>query len=128
MTVEFALDFIPRRMKELGYLNNYITRWREIQIEGNQTLIIEAYNEYYYLIKSGQNFIVQSKFGVNDLTDTSINEMQYEHRGKITIKNKTNDPQLIQLIQVIPKHCIKQRRATNRKLKTKEHGIYKHKK
>ncbi len=104
MTVAFALDFIPRRMRELGYENNYITRWRQLQLDGNQTLIIEAHNQYYYLIKPNLDFIVQSKFGVNDLTDTSINEMQYEHRGKITIKNKSNNPQLIQFIQVIPQH------------------------
>lgn len=104
MTVAFALDFIPRRMRELGYENNYITRWRQLQLDGDQTLTIEAHNEYYYLIKPNLDFIVQSKFGVNDLTDTSINEMQYEHRGKITIKNKSHDTQLIQFIQVIPQH------------------------
>ncbi len=104
MTVAFALDFIPRRMRELGYENNYITRWRQLQIDGEQTLIIEANNEYYYLIKPNLDFIVSSKFGVNDLTDTSINEMQYEHRGKIIVTNKSVDPQLIQFIQVIPQH------------------------
>lgn len=104
MTVAFALDFIPRRMRELGYENNYITRWRQLQIDGDQTLTIEANNEYYYLIKPNLDFTVSSKFGVNDLTDISINEMQYEHRGKITIKNKSSDPQLIQFIQVIPQH------------------------
>ena len=104
MTVAFALDFIPRRMSELGYANNYTTRWRQLQIDGKQSLIIEAPNEYYYLIKPNLDFIVKSNFGVCDLTDTSINEMQYEHRGKILVTNKTSDPQLIQFIQVIPQH------------------------
>ena len=104
MTVPFALDFIPRRMRELGYDNNYMIRWRQLNLAGNETITILAYNEFYYLIKPNLDFRVQSKFGVNDLTDASVNEMQYEHRGKITVTNKSNTPQLVQFIQVIPAH------------------------
>jgi len=104
MTVEFALDFIPRRMRELGYNENYISRWRQLQVEGNTTLKIESPNEYYLLISPSALISVRSKFGVFDLSDASINEMQYEHRGKIEIKNSSPDPQLVLFIQVIPDH------------------------
>jgi hypothetical protein len=104
MTAAFALDFIPRRMAELGYSPTYLTRWRQLQLDGQGVLKIDASNEFYYLIKPNLDFVVESQFGINDLTDTSIKEMQYEHRGKITITNKSNLPQLIQFIQVIPHH------------------------
>ena len=89
MTVEFALDFIPRRMKELGYGDNYITRWRHFQLEKNQNLKIESPNEYYMLIKPDTHIAVKSKTGVFDYADEGINEMQYEHKGKIQVKNKS---------------------------------------
>jgi hypothetical protein len=104
MTVEFALDFIPRRMRELGYGENYITRWRHLQIEPSQTLKLEGSNEYFLLINPGSNFAVRSKTGVFDLADAGVNEQQYEHRGKTQIKNRAETTQLILFIQVIPNH------------------------
>ena len=45
MKTEFALDYIPRRMCELGYGTNYITRWRHLQIDARSTLNIDADND-----------------------------------------------------------------------------------
>lgn len=104
MTVEFALDFIPRRMRELGYGENYITRWRHFQLEPNQTLKLEGNNEYFMLINPNSNFAVRSKAGVFDLLDVAVDEQKYEHRGKIQIKNRAEETQLILFIQVIPNH------------------------
>lgn len=104
MDTAFAIDFIPRRMYELGYGKNYITRWRHLQVDGNQVLKIDASNEYYFLIEPTQDFTVKSSLGTFDLKDTAINEQQYEHRGKIEIINDSRSPQLILFIQVIPKH------------------------
>jgi hypothetical protein len=104
MTVEFALDNIRRRMKELGYGDSYITRWKHIQLEGSASQNIDSYNEYHFLINPSVNVSVRSKLGVFDLGDTKINQMQYEHRGKITIANKTSDSQMVLFIQVIPNH------------------------
>ncbi len=102
MTVEFALDYIPRRMKELGFGDDYLIRWRHFQIDGAKTKIIEANNELYLLIDPGSLVIVKSKAGIYDIGDFAINEMQYEHRGKIAVINK--DPRTIAVlfIQVIP--------------------------
>lgn len=107
MNTEFALDFIPRRMKELGYGKNYITRWRHLQIDAAGILKIDAENEYYYLIQPGTLIAVKSKFGDYNVNDPGINEMQYEHKGKIEISNLHKEPQLVLFIQVIPKHHLK---------------------
>jgi hypothetical protein len=104
MTAEFAIDFIPRRMKELGYGIEYIVRWRQFQLELNGILDIDAQNEYYYLVNPGNNVEVSSKFGIYNNADTSINEAQFEHRGKIRIKNFSPLPLFVQFIQVIPNH------------------------
>lgn len=104
MKIEFALDFIPRRMRELGYGTNYITRWRHFQLDVNEVLKVDADNEYYYLIEPTADFSVRSKFGTFDMGDVTINEMQYEHRGKIHIHNFSKIPNLVLFIQVIPQH------------------------
>jgi hypothetical protein len=104
MKTEFALDFIPRRMRELGYGTNYLTRWRHFQLDAKSLLKIDADNEYYFLIEASTDFMVKSKFGTFDLRDKGINEMQYEHRGKIHIQNFSKFSKLILFIQVIPQH------------------------
>ncbi len=104
MLIQFALDYIPRRMKELGFENNYITRWRHFQMEGTGTLHIDADNEFFLLIDPDVNVEVKSKFGVYDMSDIGINEMQYEHRGKIDIINNNNTVTMVLFIQIIPTH------------------------
>lgn len=104
MTVEFALDYIPRRMCEMGFGENYITRWRHFQIGPEASLKIDADNEFFMLIAPDGSMRVKSKFGVYDLRDTGINEMQYEHRGKIEITNISTAWNMVLFIQVIPTH------------------------
>jgi hypothetical protein len=105
MTVEFALDYIPRRMQELGFGNNYLTRWRHFYIGPEATLNIDAANEFFMLITTSNNVKVKSKLGIYDLRDTGINEMQYEHRGKIEVTSLSPAGYtLVLFIQVIPTH------------------------
>lgn len=104
MNTGFAIDYIPRRMRELGFYNNYITRWRHFQIDPGALLHIDADNEFFLLINPNRNISVRSKFGVFDLSDTAINEMQYEHRGKIDIQNNARTPIMVLFIQIIPNH------------------------
>lgn len=104
MNTVFAIDYIPRRMRELGFCDNYITRWRHFQIEARGSLRIDADNEFFMLIDPHVNVSVRSKFGVFDFSDTGINEMQYEHRGKIDVQNKARTPIMVLFIQVIPTH------------------------
>lgn len=104
MTVEFALDYIPRRMKELGYENSYITRWRHFQLEKDQVLKFDDTNEYYMLINPHVQLQVRSKTGVFDFADIGINEFQYEHKGKVTVRNNSEETITALFIQVIPNH------------------------
>jgi hypothetical protein len=103
MTVEFALFRIPRMMKELGYGDDYIVRWRHFLVDFK--LIIDADNEIFMLVNPPELGIsVRSKAGL--FTDRSelLNEKQYEHRGKIEIHNETGDAISVYFIQVIPTH------------------------
>lgn len=104
MNTAFAIDFIPRRMNELGYGNGYITRYRHFQLEASGVINIDAENEYYFLIEPSDSILVKSKAGSYNLKDEGINEMQYEHRGKIKITNLSKTIQFILFIQVIPFH------------------------
>jgi len=104
MTVEFAIYHIPRRMRELGYGDGYIPRWRHFQLGAGETLNINAYNELYFLIEPISGTRVRSKKGVFDMTDSTINEMQYEHNGKIQILNNTKASLLVLFIQAVPNH------------------------
>ncbi len=104
MNTEFALDYIPRRMMEMGFSNGYITRYRHFQLEANENLNIDASNEYYFLINPNDKVEVKSKAGSYNINDTGINELQYEHRGKIKVSNLSTNNQFILFIQVIPFH------------------------
>lgn len=104
MTTNFALDYIPRRMQELGVNNNYLLKFRHLVIQPNDIVIVDAYNEYFLLVQAGNDLRVKSEFGVYDLFDTGINEQQYEHQGKITITNTSKILKHIKFIQVIPRH------------------------
>lgn len=107
MNIAFALDFIPRRMKELGYDAEYMTRWRHLRIDPNGVIKFAADNEYYYLISPNPSLTVKSKTGIYNLNDIGINEMQYEHKGKVKIVNQSANVQFAEFIQVIPFHPLK---------------------
>ena len=104
MTTNFALEYIPRRMQELGVNNNYLLKFRHLVIQPNDKVIVDAYNEYFLLVQAGNDLKVNSEFGVYDLFDTGINEQQYEHQGKITITNTSKILKHIKFIQIIPRH------------------------
>jgi hypothetical protein len=112
MNLAFALDFIPRRMNELGFGEDYITRYRHVLVEDNATLTFNAYNQFMYFITPEEmNLSIRSKRGVFNLTDYSINEQQHEHSGKIEVINQTGQNQYVLFIQVIPKNKSKTKKA-----------------
>jgi hypothetical protein len=102
MTVEFALDRIPGFMQELGYTEGYTKQYRHIQLDSLQSLNIDSFNEYHFLIEPPANLTIKSKMGYYDSGDVAINQMQYIHRGRIQITNKAFSSQMILFIQVIP--------------------------
>jgi hypothetical protein len=100
MTEQFAMDYIPLRMKQLGY-RNYHVRYREIGVYGQTSLTIEAYNALYFIIEVPPEMIVESDYGFYFTTsDVDWTENIHEHRGEIIITNQNERNERVKLIQV----------------------------
>jgi hypothetical protein len=102
MTINLALEYIPRRMKELGY-ENYTIRFRHWVVKQAEQIEIDGINHIYLLIEPPETVTVESDFGLFDMSNNNINEYQYEHQGTITISSYAAEVQHIRMIQVIPK-------------------------
>lgn len=113
MNIALALEYIPRRMNELGYGTNYYMRFRHLVLQANEHMDIEAYNQFYIMIDEPTNVNVTSEFGVFDLSLEKTNEQLYEHQGYISIQNYSSSINHVRFIQIIPKHIA---------LKKKENG------
>jgi hypothetical protein len=102
MTINLALEYIPRRMKELGY-EDYTIRFRHWVVHQNEVIEIDGINHIYLLIEPPETVTVESDFGLFDMSNNNINEYQYEHQGTIIISSYAAEVQHIRMIQVIPK-------------------------
>jgi hypothetical protein len=100
MTEQFILQYIPQRVKQLGY-TNYHVRYRDMVLEGNTSLTIAAYNELYFIVDDPPGLTVDSNYGLYDSTDEPIEESVHQHRGEITITNPGADRRRIKFIQLI---------------------------
>ncbi|MBA2611313.1 MAG: hypothetical protein H0U95_05025 [Bacteroidetes bacterium] len=107
MNVALALEYIPRRMKELGYGTDYYIRFRHFVLQGNEKIEFDAYNQFFILVEEIADMSVQSDFGLFDIAEDKINEQTYEHQGSISINNYASHINHIRFIQVIPKHRFK---------------------
>lgn len=103
MTINLALEYIPRRMQELGYDKDYYIRFRHLILQANEEQNIEAFNQLYFLVAETENVRVESETGIYDLSEKNVNEMQYEHQGSIHISNYLQGINHLRFIQVIPK-------------------------
>ena len=104
MIVDFALEYIPRRMRELGYGDDYSIRFANLVLQPSEVRKIEASCEFFILAEEPQNVNIDSDMGIFDLSFTATNELQYEHQGIITVTNKINAVNNVRFIQVIPKN------------------------
>lgn len=104
MTVGFALDYIEKRMKVIGYGANYLLKFRHLVLQPSETRKVQAFNEYYLLIEENAYITIVSDFGLYDTGTTITNELQYEHFGKIRMTNKREAVTSAKFIQVIPLH------------------------
>lgn len=102
MTTDLALEYIPRRMKELGYGDNYSIQFRHFVLPV-MTEINESFpNQLLILIEPSEAIVVKSDTGIFDATIDNINELQYEHSGEVQMVNYTIVTQHARFIQVIP--------------------------
>jgi hypothetical protein len=104
MTINLALEYIPRRMQELGYKSDYYIRFRHLVLQPNEEQTIEAFNQFFYLVEEAQSVRVESETGIFDLSESATNEMQYEHQSKIHITNYLPSINHLRFIQVITKN------------------------
>lgn len=102
MTTSFLVDYIPRRMRELGFGDKYYTRMRHFILEPGSTLTLKAWNDYFLLVEETTEVRILSDFGVYDRELPNINELHYEHHGKILITNKKGFIVHVNFVQVIP--------------------------
>jgi len=103
MTIALAMDYIRRRMDELGHGDGYYLRFRHFVLQGNQEITIEAGDQLFILVEPIATVSITSAFGVYDLTVSNTNELQYEHQDYLILTNYTSRQQHIRFIQVIPK-------------------------
>lgn len=103
MTVNLALEYIPRRMCELGYSSLYHIRFRHLLLKPGEKRRIGGYSQLFLLVEPPNDVRVESLMGMYDLSDHLTNELQYEHQGEITVINLSAVLAHVRFIQVIPK-------------------------
>jgi len=104
MTIALAIEYIPRRMKDLGFGSDYYLRFRHFVLQANEKIEVEAHNQYFILVDEVPDVTISSDFAFYDLSDPTTNEQQYEHQGNISISNYAPQRTHIRFIQVIPKN------------------------
>lgn len=104
MTIALALEYIPRRMKELGFGAEYYIRFRHFVLQPKEKMEIDAYNQFYILVEDTTDLNITSDFGLFDIAESNTNEQTYEHQGTIAINNYADRINHLRFIQVIPKH------------------------
>lgn len=104
MTIDLAIEYIPRRMKDLGFGNDYYIRFRHLVLQAAEKLDIAADNQFYLLVEEVSDVTINSDLGYYDLSDPVTNEQCYEHQGSISIVNNSSAKKSIRFIQVIPKN------------------------
>jgi hypothetical protein len=99
MTEQFILDYIPIRIKQLGY-HNYHIRYRDLTIPAEFTTTIEAYTDLYFIVDDPLGLIVESDYGVY-FPSTTLYDNIHQHKGEIQITNNDVESRRIKFIQVI---------------------------
>lgn len=105
MTTNLALEYISKRVCELGYGSNYTIRLRHLVLQPAEERKISIHNQLFVLIEPYCDMRIESDGGIFDLSEDMANELQYEHRGDITITNHSIFINPVRFIQVIPKFC-----------------------
>jgi len=101
MTEQFIIDYIPKRVSQLGF-SKYHIHYKDMVIQPGSAMVIPAYNELFFIVDNPGNIIVESSYGMYDsYTPPGLEQNQHEHRGEIVITNPAPTPSRIKFIQVI---------------------------
>ena|ERR1035437_11155994 len=104
MTVEIAKDYLKKRMRYLGFGENYYEDFKHIVLQPNEIRFEDGYNELWILAEDTADVRVESRIAVFDLSAANINEQKYEHQGKIKIQNYSAGINHVRFIRAIIKH------------------------
>ena len=104
MTIALAIEYIPRRMKDLGIDSDYYLRFRHFVLQAGEKIELDAHNQFFILVDEISDVSITSDFGLYDLSDPNTNEQIYEHQGSIAINNYAQSNTHIRFIQIIPKN------------------------
>lgn len=102
MTPALGLEYVKRRMRELGYGNRYHMQFRHFVLQPGETLKVKGYNSYYMLVEEPVQVNIRSQNGIFDLSITTASELKYEHHGLIQIRNTGETITRVRFIQAIP--------------------------
>ncbi len=101
MTVAFALEYIHRNMCSCDYELSF----RHLVLQPAEKRQLPAHNQTILLIEPSCDMRIESDMGIFDYSESLTNELQYEHKGDITITNHSIFINHVRFIQVIPKTC-----------------------
>lgn len=108
MTTAFILDIIPTRMREMGFGGNYHVEHHTVLVEGSSSITLSAWNAWAWFpsesITAAMKVSVESNFGCLTNVGTELTERQYEHTGKITIRNLEAVATYLTIIVATPHH------------------------
>ncbi len=105
MNTDLAIAYIEKRACELGYSGQYTFRVRHLLLQPIETRTISLHNQFMILLEPYCDKRIESHAGIFDLSEDLANELQYEHRGEITITNQSIFISHCRFIQVIPNFC-----------------------
>lgn len=100
MSEAFALEYMERKLKQLGY-KNYHLRYRDIALKQDSIEQIEAYNDLYCVLGEPQGVYIESSYGMYDATGAYNRDNIHLHRGEIRINNTNLEMIRIKFLQAI---------------------------
>ena len=100
MSEEFALQYIPQRVRERGY-DRYRLEFQSLQLAPGEEREITAYNELWLLLEADEGIIIRSDYGLYSVRDEQAPENVHEHADQILIRNASHLVQRVQFIQVV---------------------------
>lgn len=85
------MDYVKKRMAELGHAEKYSIYLRHLIISAGGEMTINATNELWVLIEVVDMLYILSDNGLYDISATYNNDVVYEHSGNIYMKNYAGD-------------------------------------
>lgn len=106
MTIEFALQTIPTRMQELGFGTDYRYQVGSVLIPAQNEAVIRSWNTWCYFpleyLDRAPGLVVESDVGYLDVLSAKYARNQFEHTGKIVLRNPNPQSIHCQFIAVTP--------------------------